>query len=176
MLFLNLNLSKVLRSEKNSDNRHFNGTAGFVCDVRGGRWGTRPNQRKLSYLRAVLDRRLSSANHRSDDLTIADHARVTQEARMPKRVDDNHSEIVAGLRSVGAEVQSLAAVGKGCVDALVAYRGVWYTGEIKDGSKPPSKRALTDEERKWHQKFSRQAPVHVWTSLDEALRTIGAIT
>lgn len=95
---------------------------------------------------------------------------------MAKRVDNNHSEIVNGLRAVGAEVQSLASVGKGCVDALVAFRGVWYVGEIKDGSKPPSKRILTDDEKIWHNKFSSHAPVHIWTSLDEALKTIGAVT
>lgn len=95
---------------------------------------------------------------------------------MAKRVDNNHAVIVDGLRAVGAEVQSLASVGNGCVDALVAYRGVWYTGEIKDGSKPPSKRVLTEDEKRWHQRFSRQAPVHVWICLDDALKTIGAIT
>lgn len=94
---------------------------------------------------------------------------------MPKRVDDNHSEIVKGLRAVGAEVQSLASVGKGCVDALVAFRGKWYVGEIKDGSKPPSKRKLTDDEVAWHKKFAPHAPVHIWTSLDDALRAIRAI-
>jgi hypothetical protein len=95
---------------------------------------------------------------------------------MPKRVDDNHSSIVDGLRRVGAEAQSLASIGKGCVDVLVAYRGAWYVAEIKDGSKPPSKRALTDDEKRWHERFSQKAPVHIWTSLDDALRTIGAIT
>lgn len=95
---------------------------------------------------------------------------------MAKRVDNNHVEIVKGLRAVGAEVQSLASVGNGCVDALVAFRGVWYVGEIKDGAKPPSKRKLTDDEIDWHEKFAPHAPVHIWTSLEDALRTIGAIT
>lgn len=94
---------------------------------------------------------------------------------MSKRVDANHSDIVNGLRAVGAEVQSLAGIGRGCVDALVAFRGVWYVGEIKDGSKPPSKRALTLDEAIWHEKFSRHAPVHIWNSLEDALKTIGAI-
>lgn len=95
---------------------------------------------------------------------------------MAKRVDDNHSEIVKGVRAVGGEVQSLAAVGKGCVDVLVAFRGCWYVAEIKDGSKPPSRRKLTDDEIDWHKKFAPHAPVHIWTSLDDALRTIGAVT
>ena len=94
---------------------------------------------------------------------------------MRERVDDNHGEIVNGLRRVGAEVQSLASVGNGCVDALVAFRGTWYTAEIKDGSKLLSRQKLTPAEQEWHERFSRQAPVHIWRSLDEALRAIGAI-
>jgi hypothetical protein len=93
---------------------------------------------------------------------------------MSKRIDANHNVIVDGVRAVGAEVQSLASVGRGCVDVLVAYRGTWYVAEIKDGSKPPSKQKLTDDELKWHQRFSRKAPVHIWRSLNDALKTIGA--
>jgi hypothetical protein len=93
---------------------------------------------------------------------------------VPKRIDDNQGDIVSGLRRVGADVQSLAAVGKGCVDALVAFRGRWYVAEIKDGSKPPSRRKLTEAETIWHERFSKIAPVHIWASLDEALETIGA--
>lgn len=94
---------------------------------------------------------------------------------MKERVDANHGDIVSGLRAVGAEVQSLASIGKGCPDALVSFRGSWYVAEIKDGSKPPSKQKLTPDEIKWHQRFSPKAPVHIWRSLDEALKTIGAI-
>jgi hypothetical protein len=92
-----------------------------------------------------------------------------------KRIDANHNEIVDGLRRVGAEVQSLASVGHGCVDALVAFRGSWYVGEIKDGAKSPSRRKLTPDEVKWHERFNSHAPVHIWTSLEDALKTIGAI-
>lgn len=91
---------------------------------------------------------------------------------MSKRVDGNHGEIINGLRSVGAFVQSIAAVGKGCPDALVSYRGVWYVAEIKDGTKFPSQRALTEAEQWWHARAC--ATVHIWTSLDDALKTIGA--
>lgn len=91
---------------------------------------------------------------------------------MPKRTDHNHASIVEGLRSVGAFVQSIAAVGRGCPDALVAFQGTWYVAEIKDGSKFPSQQRLTEAEKIWHEKAT--APVHVWTSLDDALQTIGA--
>jgi hypothetical protein len=94
---------------------------------------------------------------------------------MSKRIDANHNEIAEGVRAVGAEFQSLASVGRGCPDALISYRGVWYVGEIKDGSKSPSRQKLTPDEEKWHARFSPKAPVHIWRSLEDALRTIGAI-
>lgn len=93
---------------------------------------------------------------------------------MPKKVDHNHKSIVAGLRKSGAAVQSIAAIGKGAPDLLVAFGGTWYVAEIKDGSKPPSRQRLTTAEEFWHEEFSQRAPVHTWTSLDDALKAIGA--
>ena len=94
---------------------------------------------------------------------------------MSKRVDQNHKSIVNGLREVGAEVQSLANLGKGCPDLLVGFRKVWYVAEVKDGSKSPSRQRLTEAEKEWHERFNRIAPVHIWASLDDALKTIGAV-
>lgn len=91
-----------------------------------------------------------------------------------KRTDANHSEIVKGLRAIGASVQSLAECGKGVPDLLIAFRGLWFVAEIKDGSKPPSRQRLTTAEEVWHEEFSRRAPVHTWTSLNDALKTLGA--
>lgn len=91
---------------------------------------------------------------------------------MPKKIDSNHGEIVRGLRSIGARVQSLAAVGKGCPDLLIAFRGRWIVAEVKDGEKSPSRQRLTMAEQEWHEQFSIQAPVHVWSSLDEALAVV----
>jgi len=90
------------------------------------------------------------------------------------KVDATQGEIVRGLRAVGAEVQSLADLGRGVPDVLVGYRKKWYVAELKDGKKPKSKRRLTEAEKVWHERFNRIAPVHIWTSLDEALRAIGA--
>ena len=89
-----------------------------------------------------------------------------------KKVDDNHSEIVKGLRAVGASVQSIAAIGKGVPDLLVAFRGVWYVAELKDGQKSPSRQRLTVAEEVWQREFTRRAPVYIWTSLDDALKTL----
>lgn len=93
---------------------------------------------------------------------------------MSKRTDGNHSEIVTGLRAVGAFVQSIASVGRGCPDVICAYRGRWYVAELKDGSKPPSHRRLTEAEKVWHEQVGDRAPIYIWESLDEALAVINA--
>lgn len=95
------------------------------------------------------------------------------------KADDNQPAIVAALRSAGASVQHLHAVGQGCPDLVVGYR-CKSTGEprnalieIKDGSKPPSARALTDAQLRWHSVW--QGQVAIAEDEEQALRIIGAI-
>jgi hypothetical protein len=88
------------------------------------------------------------------------------------RVDANQGEIVAALRAVGCEVQSLAAVGAGCPDLLVSRAGKTYLIEVKDGSKPPSRRRLNADQVAWHRRW--RAPVHTVNDVDEALAAVGA--
>lgn len=95
-------------------------------------------------------------------------------ARYRAKVDANHTDVVSALRAVGAQVQSLAMVGDGCPDLLVAFRGAWHVLEVKDGSKPPSHRKLTPAEEMWLMRFDETAPVFVVNSVDEALEVIGA--
>ena len=52
-------------------------------------------------------------------------------ARRQTNYDANHIEIVEKLRSIGAVVVDLAAVGKGVPDILVGFRGKTYLMEIK---------------------------------------------
>jgi hypothetical protein len=87
--------------------------------------------------------------------------------RRRARVDDNQRAIVEWLRGVGAFVQSLAALGKGVPDLLVGFRGVWYVFEIKDGTKRPSARRLTDDEIGWHTIANLHAPTYTVTSIDD---------
>lgn len=70
-------------------------------------------------------------------------------------------------------MQSIASVGKGVPDLLVAFGGAWYVAEVKDGNKSASRQKLTVAEQAWHEQFSPKAPVHVWASLNDALETIG---
>jgi len=90
---------------------------------------------------------------------------------MPKRVDANQSAIVLNLRAVGATVQHLHEVGRGCPDILVGYHGENYLMEIKDGSKPPSRRKLTPDEETFHLLWRGQ--VCIVNDTDEALQIIG---
>lgn len=95
--------------------------------------------------------------------------------RHAAKVDANHADVVAALRRVGAQVQSLATVGAGCPDLLVAFRETWYVLEVKDGTKPLSHRKLTPAELEWVRVFGDTAPVFVVNSVDDALRAIGAV-
>lgn len=91
--------------------------------------------------------------------------------RLKPRVDRNQQQIVSALRQVGCTVQSLAALGKGVPDLLVARGGRNMLLEVKDGEAPPSKRKLTDDEREWHVRWN--APVFVVNSVPEALKAVG---
>jgi hypothetical protein len=90
--------------------------------------------------------------------------------RARAKTDSNQPDIVDGLRSIGASVQILAAVGKGCPDLLIGYRGVNVLLEIKDGAKSPSRRELTDDQVIWHGRWNGQ--VASATNLEEAIAVV----
>jgi hypothetical protein len=92
--------------------------------------------------------------------------------RRAARVDANQPAIVEALRKVGATVQPLHTVGKGCPDLLVGYAGHNHVLELKDGSKKPSARKLTADELEWHDSW--RGRVFVVTDISEALIAIGA--
>lgn len=72
--------------------------------------------------------------------------------RRAARVDDNQARIVSTLRRAGVFVRVLSDVGQGFPDLLVkcpALGGELRLVEIKDGSKPPSARKLTEMEEKF---------------------------
>lgn len=90
--------------------------------------------------------------------------------RRAAKVDANQAEIVAALRQIGASVQPLHAVGQGCPDLLVGWRGMVSLLEIKDGSKPPSARKLTPDQEKWHAAWRGQ--VAVVENVEQAIEAI----
>jgi len=63
-----------------------------------------------------------------------------------KRVDNNQVQIVKALRDMGCTVEHLHAVGKGCPDIVVGFKGKNLLLEIKDGDK----KVLTPDQVNWH--------------------------
>jgi hypothetical protein len=68
------------------------------------------------------------------------------EVRRAARRDANHREIGDFLRAHGWSVLDIADAGDGCPDYAVAKPGFACLVEVKDGTKPPSARALTPKE------------------------------
>lgn len=90
--------------------------------------------------------------------------------RRASATDANQPEIVKALRAIGCSVQTLHEVGKGVPDILAGLRGKNYLIEIKDGSKPPSGRQLTSDQKDWHAGW--RGTVHVVKNVDEAIRVV----
>lgn len=93
--------------------------------------------------------------------------------RRVARVDKNQKTIVDALRSIGASVQTLHQVGKGVPDLLVGWRGENYLLEIKNPSRPKSRRKLNGEQAEWTSTWKGQ-----WArveTLDQAFAAIGAV-
>lgn len=93
--------------------------------------------------------------------------------RRAARIDTNQPEIVQALRAIGASVAPTHMIGRGFPDIVVGFRGLNFLIEIKDGSKPPSKRQLTPDEQEWHEAW--QGKVVVVETVDEAYEAIGAL-
>lgn len=93
--------------------------------------------------------------------------------RRRARTDANHSAVIGALRACGATVQDLSAVGDGCPDLLVGHRGRNFAIEVKDGSKAPSARKLTEDQERWHRDWRGQ--VVVVNSIEEAIAALATI-
>lgn len=94
--------------------------------------------------------------------------------RRAAKVDANQADVVSSLRAVGATVTHLHAVGQGCPDILVGFRGLNVLMEIKDGDKPPSRRKLTPQQVEWHDAWKGQ--VHVVNDKFEAVALLMELT
>lgn len=94
--------------------------------------------------------------------------------RRRARTDANQAEIVSALRQAGAFVQSLAEIGDGCPDLLVSHTSKTFLLEVKDHSKPPSKRQLTLEQMRWHGAW-RGGALAIVCDVESALRAVEAL-
>ena len=90
-----------------------------------------------------------------------------------RRIDANHSQLVATLRQVGAEVLDVHGL-PGALDLLVGVRGVFYLVELKDGLKPASRRKTTPAEQATIERFRAVGcPVIVASTEAELLGALG---
>ena len=93
--------------------------------------------------------------------------------RRAARRDANEGDIIKAMREAGAYVKVIND--EGLFDLLVSYRGKTLLIEIKDGSRPPSARRLTDAEQKFHDEWPG-SDLYIVNSVEEALallRTCG---
>jgi len=81
------------------------------------------------------------------------------------KVDTNQTAIVDAFRQAGWAVQSLANVGAGCADLLVAHPALPIVRLIEVKA---SGGTLTPDQVRFHQQF----PVTIVRSVDEALAVI----
>lgn len=89
--------------------------------------------------------------------------------RRAPRLDSNHAEIVEALKRAGVRVRSMAAVGDGFPDLLCGFRDTLVLLEVKDGSRPPSERKLSQSEAEFVATWPK---TYVVTSGEEAVRVV----
>jgi hypothetical protein len=90
--------------------------------------------------------------------------------RLRARTDGNHAEFGKSMRACGWLMYDMSRVGQGFPDWLgCAPDGSVWLIELKDPSKPPSARSLTEDQQKWHQAWRRCATLLVVTSAQEVI-------
>ena len=89
--------------------------------------------------------------------------------RRAGRTDSNQQEIVKAFRQIGASVQLLSSVGKGCPDVLVGFRGRNVLVEVKRPKLSPSQH-LTKDQIDWHANWGGQ--VCVAESISDAVEKV----
>jgi hypothetical protein len=97
-------------------------------------------------------------------------------SRRLKRKDANHSACTEAVRAVGAVTIDCTGDPSIGFDEIWLWRGQTFLIEIKDGSKPASRRRLTPNERQRHADAARvDVTIHIIETTDQALQLIGAV-
>lgn len=91
--------------------------------------------------------------------------------RRAARRDNGEQDIIKAMRACGAFVKSIND--EGTFDLLCWYNGHTLLLEIKDGSRPPSARRLTDAEQKFHDEWPG-SNLYIINSVQEALDLLKA--
>ena len=81
--------------------------------------------------------------------------------RYAKRVDENHREVVEGLRASlpEATVYDASGAGRGFPDLVVGFKGRNYLFEVKNGNQVPSRRRLTAAQGGMHGNWQGQVAI-----------------
>ena len=81
--------------------------------------------------------------------------------RYAKRVDENHREVVEGLRASlpEATVYDASGAGRGFPDLVVGFKGRNYLFEVKNGNQVPSRRRLTAAQVGMHGNWQGQVAI-----------------
>lgn len=91
-------------------------------------------------------------------------------SKYARRVDANHAEIAKALRAAGACVVDTSHFGEGIPDLWVATEKFVGWLEIKDGTKSPSARKLTDAEERFFALVNKHTQhAHIVLSVEQAL-------
>ncbi len=90
--------------------------------------------------------------------------------RRAAKIDANQPEIVKAFRQLGASVAITSSAHDGMTDIIVGLGGLTVLVEIKDGSKPPSKRKLTPDQVAFHGNW--QGAITVVETIDQAIELV----
>jgi len=92
--------------------------------------------------------------------------------RRAARRDAGEQDIIKAMREAGAFVKVIND--EGTFDLLCWCNGRTLLLEIKDGTKPPSARRLTDAEQKFHDTWPGDN-LHIVNSVEEALALLRSL-
>lgn len=90
-----------------------------------------------------------------------------------KKIDSNQPTIVKQLRALHISVRVTSMVGDGFTDLVLGFRSQNFLIELKDPSRPPSKRKLTPDEQEFFDSWRGQ--VNKCETLEEILVVIGLV-
>ena len=88
--------------------------------------------------------------------------------RRAAKIDTTQNAIVKAFREMGASVSILSAVGQGCPDLVMGYRGLNVLVECKTGNGK-----LTPDQERFHENW--KGDVRIARSVDDAIGIIDSL-
>lgn len=91
-------------------------------------------------------------------------------ARRAAKTDANQSDIIKVFEQLGVSVEDTSGAHNGFTDIVVGYKGITVLVEIKNSANVPSKRRLTDDQVKVHDRF--QGAITVVETQEQAIALV----